>query len=230
MTTPNSGGRRCTCCKRNDAGHRHACTNCVTTMRDWLRDLEDYAAILAASAAPSPTGPRTGSIGAAFGSRPPINTDIASFLDYRSGGGAAVWRLRDPRDMDDEPIRSLPGSIHGIAAWLRDEHDQEHPARWTLISELRYLRGQIDACAVESWVDELHDDLRELHHQARQFAHDVPRALGHCLTATCEGLVFWVMRERAGQRVDEARCVGCGRTYTGLDLVRLGAAEEAAAG
>lgn len=229
MTAPDGGGRRCSCCKRTDAGHRHACTSCVTAMRDWLRDLEDYAAILAATPEPA-RQPTTGSLGAAFGSRPPIDIGIAVYLDYRSGGGAGVWRLRDPRDMDDEPIRSLPGSIHGIAAWLRDERDTRQPTTWSLVGELRYLRGQIDACAVEGWVDELYDDLRELHRLGRGFAHDVPRALSHCLTTTCEGLVFWSMRERQGVRVDEARCVACRRIYTGLDLVRLGAAEEAQAG
>lgn len=205
-------------------------------MRTWLRELEDYAAILAAVPTRS-RGPSVGSIGGSFGSRPPIDTDIATFLDYRSGAGAAVWRLRDPRDMDDEPIRSLPGSIHGIAEWLRDEHDQAQPREWTLTSELRFLRSRIDACAIESWIAEVYDDLRELHRQARSFARDVPRALGHCLTATCEGLVFWTLRGRPGEHQpdeetaseDHARCVECGRFYTGLDLVRLGAAEDAAA-
>jgi len=227
MTTPATGGLRCSCCWQHDAGHRHACTHCVTQMRQWLRDLDDYATILTATPEPAPS-PTTGSIGAAFGSRPPIDVRIATYLDPRSGAGAAVWRLRDPRDMDDEPIRSLPGSIHGIAQWLRSEHDESEPTHWTLASELGYLRSRVDGCAIQSWVNELYDDLRELHRQGRSFAHDVPRPLGHCLNATCDdGLVFWVMRERQGKPVDQARCVACGRTYTGLDLVRLGVAEAA---
>lgn len=260
--TNESGGRRCSCCGQLDAGHRHACDSCVSSMRTWLGELEDYAAILTAVPTRS-RGPGAGSVGGSFGSRLPIDADIATFLDPRSGAGAAVWRLRDPRDMDDEPVRSLPGSIHGIAAWLRDEHDQVHPRRWTLVGELRFLRGRIDACAIEPWIGEVHEDLRELHHQARAFARDVPRPLGHCLTATCEGLVFWKFTqhtsdlpaepESTGNEPDatpadadpdahpdaapgeellpreRARCVSCGRTYTGLDLVRLGAAEDAAA-
>lgn len=225
-----TGGRRCSCCHTRDAGHRIACTHCVDTMRGWLRDLEDYAVILAATPEPA-REPTTGSVGAAFGSRPPLDVRIVTFLDPRSGGGASVWRLRDPRDMDDEPIRSLPGSVHGIAAWLREERDHDQLTRWTLASEIRYLLTQVDASAVESWVDELYDDLHELHRQARSFAHDAPRPLAHCLTDGCDGLVFWVNRERDGRPVDAARCYaeGCGRLYEGLDLVRLGAAEEAQA-
>lgn len=228
MNDPGSGGRRCSCCQQHDAGHRHACAHCVTTMRGWLVDLEDYADVLAASLAPTPTGPRTGSIGSSFGSRPPINTDIATFLDYRSGAGAAVWRLRDPRDMDDQPIRSLPGTIHGIAAWLRDENDQTQPTTWDLASELRYLRGQIDACAIESWINEVYDDLRELHHQARGFAHDAPRPLGHCLTIDCDGMVYPATIKDSAGKHDGGRCSACSRSYTGPDLVRLGVSEEMA--
>lgn len=148
MNTTDTGGRRCSCCQQRDAGHRNACTHCIDAIRGWLRDLEDYAAILAATPEPA-REPTTGSPGAAFGSRPPLDIRVATFLDPRSGGGTSVWRLRDPRDMDDEPIRSLPGSVHGIAVWLREERDHDQLTRWTLASEIRYLLTQVDACAVE---------------------------------------------------------------------------------
>ena len=111
----------CLACDR-DAGHRYACHRCTDDMRRWLRELEDYAAVIMSTLAPT-ASPSVGSIGGAFGSRPPLNVEKVTFLDYRSGAGAAVWRLRDPRDMDDEPVRSLPGSIHGLAAWLREESE-----------------------------------------------------------------------------------------------------------
>ncbi len=196
-------------------------------MRRWLVELEDYVTILVATMGPL-RSMDAGSIGTAFGSRLPIRADVVTFLDYRSGGGTAVFRLRDPRDMDDEPIRSLPGGIHGIACWIREERGDSEPASWTLVSELRYLRTQIDNCAFEQWVNELHSDLKELHTQARSLAHDSPRPLAHCLSDDCEGMVFWVIKEENGTRVDEARCAACRRIYTGPDLVRLGVAEEVA--
>lgn len=217
---------QCLTCGR-DAGYRYQCHRCTDNARRWLREIEDYAAVIVSDMDPD-RGPMVGSIGAAFGSRPPLSVEKATLLDFRSGGGAAVWRLRDPRDMDDEPIRSLPGSVHGIACWIREERGEDEPREWTLVSELRYLRGQIEGCALEQWVDELHEDIGELHRQARRLAHDVPPGeLGHCLTVTCDGLVYpALVRDSQGEH-DGGRCSGCERTYTGLDLVRLGVAEEA---
>lgn len=222
-----AGGYACLCCGRSGAGHRYACHHCTQDMRRWLVELEDYVVILLATMGPL-RSMDTGGIGTAFGSRLPIRADVATLLDYRSGAGAAVFRLRDPRDMDDEPVRSLPGGIHGIACWIREERGDSEPTSWTLVSELRYLRTQIEECSFAQWVDELHSDLKELHSQARSLARDSPRPLAHCLETTCEGMVFWVIKEEGGKRVDEAKCATCQRRYSGTDLVRLGAAEEVA--
>jgi len=208
----------------HEAGHRYACHNCTEQMRRWLRELEDYAVIIAITAGPL-RDQTIGSIGAAFGTRVPARDDAMVILDYRSGAGAGVRRLRDPRDMEDEPVRSLPGSVHGIACWLREERDETEPRQWTIASELRYLRATVEWCSIHQWVTELFDDLKELHTQARTVAYDrPPRPLGHCLEVTCDGSVYWLAAKGAG-----ARCSSCGRPYDGLDLVRLGVAEEASA-
>lgn len=221
-------GAKCLCCDDRDAGHRYACDRCVNDMRRWLRELEDYAAVIMSTLAPT-ASPTVGSIGSAFGSRPPLNVEKVTFLDYRSGAGAAVWRLHDPRDMDDEPVRSLPGSIHGLAVWLREEAELAQPDTWTLVSELNYLIGQVDSCAYSQWVSELHEDIRELHVQARRLAKDAPPGpLGHCLTVTCEGVVFPATIKDSDGRHDGGRCGACSRPYTGPDLVRLGVSEEMA--
>jgi hypothetical protein len=216
----------CLCCS-SDAGHRYACNKCTNKMRQWLRDLEGYAAIIIATPAPL-RATTNGSIGGAYSSRVPARDDAAVILDYRSGAGAAVFRLRDPRDMDDDPIRSLPGSIHGIACWIREEHDESEPARWTLVSELHYLIGKIESCVHAQWINELHDDLRELHAQARAVAGDQPdKPLGTCMNIDCDGDVHRAELTRDGEKEDGARCVTCKRAYFGLDYVRLQAAQEA---
>jgi hypothetical protein len=189
-----------------------------------LGDLEDYAAILTATLNPSTTE-NLGTIGGTAHSTPPLRIDAATILDYHSGAGTSVWRLRDPRDMDDTPYRSLPGSIHGIAQWIRGEHDQTEPTHWTLVSELRYLRTQISAAAHTTWINELHTDLQELHHQARRIAHDDARPLGPC--THCHGTVYW---ETTGHATDRARCTGPDHhTYAGLDLIQLGMTQEVTA-
>lgn len=215
---------QCLCCEQRDAGYRYACDHCVNDMRRWLRELEDYAAVIASTMAPV-ASPTVGSVGSAFGSRPPLSIAKVVFLDYRSGAGAAVHRLFDPRDMDEEPVRSLPGSVHGLAVWLREEAEVEEPARWTLVSELHYLLSRLDGCAYSQWVSELFGDIRELHVQARRLAKDSPPGpLGHCLIATCAGTVFPATIKDSGGH-DGGRCDTCGDTYTGTRLLRLGAQE-----
>jgi hypothetical protein len=128
--------------------------------------------------------------------------------------------------MDDEPIRSLPGSIHGLAVWLREEAELDEPDSWTLVSELNYLIGRIQVCSFSQWVTELHEDIRELHAQARRLAKDTPPGpLGHCLTVTCEGVVFPASIKDSAGKHDGGRCNACSRTYNGPDLVRLGVSE-----
>jgi hypothetical protein len=231
----------CLCCDR-DAGHRYACHRCTNTMRRWLRDIEDYAVVLALTATPLRRGLTSGSLGASFGPRSPIREDVAVFLDVRSrtlpprdhpGMDPADLTADglDPHVDDPNPIRSLPGSVHGIAADLRDRLDHTQPATWSLVSELHYLVGAIESCVHSNWVGDLHDDLRELHATARTLAHDQPpAALGTCLVIDCGGIVYpTTIRHQDGTEEEGARCLNssCRRTYHGLDLVRLGVAQEA---
>jgi hypothetical protein len=248
----------CLCCDR-DAGHRYACTRCVTTMVRWLRDIEDYAVVLQITAGTA-RAVINGSIGTAFGPRLPIREDVAVFLDYRSrtqppdrtddrtADGEPLPYLtadgHDPYVDDPNPTRSLPGSIHGIAVDLRDRLDQSHPHTWSLVSELHYIATQVAGQVHSIAVGDLYTDLKELHGTARSLAHDSPPGkLGSCMS--CGSLVYPVLLksdEARGQRRDAdggvrefqgfeqaARCVNgdCNRLYRGLDLVRLGVAQEA---
>lgn len=253
----------CLCCD-TDAGHRYACHRCVQRMVRWLRDIEDYAVVLQITAGTARTV-TNGSIGTAFGPRLPIRENIAVFLDPRSRVLPPRHDKPDPdakvtddgldpaeltadgldRHVDDpDPVRSLPGSIHGIATDLRDRLDQSEPHRWTLVSELHYIASQVEGQAHSIAVGELHTDIKELHATARSLAHDSPPGhLGSCMS--CGALVFPVLlrtddppgqRRGPGGQVSEfqgfeeaARCSNkpCDRLYRGLDLVRLGVAQEA---
>lgn len=224
-------GAQCLACDR-DAGHRYACHPCVNRMRQHLRDIEDYVAIILSMRGAIGSKPH-GSIGVSFGSKPPVSLTALALLDPRSTTADDVERNSpefDPVGADEhDHIRSLPTSVHAMAAWVREEQEQSEPSFWTLVSELRYLATTLDWCAQQQWVDELHSDIRELHSQARSLAKDKPSGpLGHCLSLGCVGVVFpATVKDRDG-RHDGGRCDTCQRSYTGLDLVRLGVSEEAA--
>lgn len=221
----------CLVCER-DAGHRYGCHRCVNTMRQHLRDLEDYVAIILAMQGSIGSKPH-GSIGVSFGSKPPMSLTPLALLDTRSTTADHVERDSpdfDPVGADEhDHIRSLPSSVHALAVWVRDERDESEPTSWTLVGELRYLATTLDWCAQQQWVDELHADLKELHGQARSLAKDKPPGpLGHCLTVDCKGTVFPASIKDSGGRHDGGRCDECNRPYTGPDLVRLGVSEEMA--
>jgi hypothetical protein len=223
---------QCLCCDDRDAGYHYACDRCVNTMRVWLRELEDYAAIIVAMRS-TPSAHPTGSIGVAWGSKPPVSLTRLSVMDTRSKSREEVERKSpefDPTGADEHDfVRSLPNAIHGMAAWIREEYEQPEPTHWTLVSELRFLRAEISRMAIEQWVNELHEDLKELHHHARSLAKDSPPGpLGHCLTLDCKGTVYpTAIKDSAGKH-DGGRCDTCQRPYTGPDLVRLGVSEEMA--
>jgi hypothetical protein len=201
----------CLICDRA-AGHRYACHHCTDQMRRQLRELEDYAVILAATVGPLRGGPARRSPG--YGSKSPARDDVIVMLDYRSRTGG------EGDDDEESPMRSLVGGIRTLACWLREEAEQSDPRRWTLTSEIAYLLGRIESCAMEQWVDELSSDIRELHGQARALSHDQPTGpLGTCLGVGCGGQVYRLTMPGD----DGARCSVCLRLYDGLDLVRLGA-------
>jgi len=216
----------CLVCRERDAHHRYACAHCVRGLQRQLRELETYVAVLVVLSAPVRKG--MDGVAGGYGSRAPARDDVMTALDPRSGGGAAVWRLRDPRDMDDAPVRSVTGSIRGIACWIRDVQDVTSPPRWSFTSEIAYLMGQMDWAAMHSWIAELADDLTELHRQARVLARDQPPGpINGCLTVGCEGYVYpATLRESTGDTHDGARCARCRRVYSGTDLARLYASQQ----
>jgi hypothetical protein len=154
-------------------------------------------------------------------------------LDTRSTSAEHVERHSpdyDPVGAEEhDHVTSLPSAVHAIACWVREEHETDGPSSWTLVSEIRYLVSAVDRCALAQWVDDLHGEIRELHHQARLLAHDAPPGpLGTCLSVGCGGTVFPATVKDSAGRHDGGRCSACSRPYTGPDLVRLGVSEEMA--
>jgi hypothetical protein len=211
----------CLVCGQRDAGRLYACDDCIDLIRRRLRELETYALVLAVTLTPLRTGTSRRAPG--YGSRSPARDDAIVMLDLRSRSGG------EGPDDEDEPPRSILGGLAQIADWIREEQDVSRPSGPPILSrEVGYLLGQISWCAGRQWVDELADDVHQLHVQARRLAGDAPPGpLGACIAVGCGGDVYAASLRTRDGREDGARCRACGREYSGLDLVRLQVAQEA---
>src|SRR5690606_4588057 len=168
------------------------------------------------TAAPGRRGEGSGRRSPGYGSRPPARLDVIAALDPRSVGHAI-----GPADMDGA-TRSILGTVRRLWAWVHTELrrlDAAHhapPRDLTITRGTGSLRRYIDWCTTQPWVDDLADDLHELHAQVRQLAGESPKPLAPC--PGCDG-PLWPVGDTDTIAV---RCGDCGSSYDGLDLLRLG--------
>ena len=223
---------KCLVCLKVESGGFYECSACQLAMVRKLREIEGYAEMIAATLRPSVTGGGRGSPG--YRSSAPVNLDKLVALDPRSRPAHVHEELGPYMSRPDDTAtwtRSILGTLTGLVEWIREERDEPRPltAARTITSECGYLRGISGWARSQQWVDTLATDITELHQQVRALAGDRPPGpLGHCLTVTCPGTVFRIRLHGEQAREDAGRCDDCGRTYTGLDLVRLATAEEVA--
>lgn len=204
-----------------DAAHRYACDTCVSRMRQMLREIETYSVIIALSKEPGRGGDESGRRAPGFGSRSPLGwrDDLLVAEDFRSRSTG------DGPDDRDNATRSIPGGVLGINRWLREELGISEPrAAFDLGREIGWLLGRIDWAATQQWVDELADDIRELHATGRRLAGDQPpKPLGRCFRSGCDGVVFPALvldpRDPRAGRVEGGRCATCGASYDWIDLI-----------
>jgi len=193
---------------------RYACGNCVTALRHTLRGIEVYAHLLTIMTLPLQGRGERRSPG--FGSRSPARDDVIVALDYRSRAAG------DGPDDEDQPTRSILGSLHQLARWIREEQDVNAPLNITVATEIGYLIGAMDFCAHQTWIDDVAGDLRELHAQCRRLAGDQPpRPIGRCTTLIddheCGTPLYMPVRG------DTIACVGCHREWRRPEWERLAA-------
>lgn len=193
---------------------RYACSKCVTALRHTLRGIETYAHLLTVLV--TPTQGRGERRTPGFGSRPPTNLDRIVALDYRS---------RTAGDGDDDettPTRSILGTLHQLASWIRDEQDIAAPREITVTTEIGHLLGGVEYAAHQDWIDEFATDLRDLHAQCRRLAGDQPpRPIGRCTTLVGDGECGTPLY--MPQRGDTIECHGCHRTWRRPEWERLAA-------
>jgi hypothetical protein len=129
-----------------DAGYgRHACEPCVRDAQRRLREIEIYASVLPLLiTSTSAVGERRAS---GFGSRSPVREDILVALDYRSYTGG------DGPDDEEHPVRSILGTLHGLAQFVREQQELPEPRQEpTIPSAGGFLRASMEWCARADWV------------------------------------------------------------------------------
>ncbi|GAA4551876.1 hypothetical protein [Amycolatopsis samaneae] len=189
---------RCIVCDTRDAHLGYACPECVNDVARLLHEIGGYWSLLPHLV--EPLRGQTGRRNPGYGSNAPVRL-------------AALDPATLPTPEDD--VWSIPGTLGRIAEWIAEQRGG--PVHLGEIGD--HLRW----CAERPGFEVLADAVHELHRRARQLARDRPQAaLGRCLDVTCEGPVL------EGGPGKPARCKDCGRPYVGLDLIRLGAAEDAA--
>jgi len=197
-------------CTRPADFAQYCCSQCVNTMLRHLREIEDYATTLDVTPG---RGGNTGRRSPGYGSRPPARLDVIAALDPRT-----VPHAIGPDDTDGD-VRSILGTLTALAQWVAEECDDPRPlAAPTIATETRYLRNRILWATGQQWVDELAEDLRQLHRQVVTLAGDSARPLAPC--PSCAGPLW----PAGNGQVLGVRCGQCGTEFTSLDLLRIGAA------
>lgn len=219
----------CLACSE-DAGYRYACDSCVDTARRRLREIETYAAMLPFMLQPMRGDAARRAPG--FQSSPPLRLEAVVALDPRSRPLALERPDRDggefdPETDEEDPTSSVLYRLHTLARWIREEQEIPEPSKSpTITREVGYLLGAVAWCAQQQWVNELLEEIQELHAQDRRLTKDVPPGpLSECMVVTCAGTVFWSKDvpdpQDFSRTVDAAKCDTCNRVYIGVDLVRL---------
>lgn len=208
---------KCLLCPDGDAGHRYACHRCTTGLQRKLRHLETYATWYIT---PMPYRGAGGRGAPGYSSRSPARDDVIAAMDIRSDG--------DVKGPDDSPtpIVSIPGGLRHMATWVCRMDESRDTVPKTITECVAYLLGRVPHLAMDRQIEMFSFQVNVLYSQARALANDRPPGpLGQCLTVTCGGKVL-VRNDRDGLP-DGGKCEACLRVYTGLDLVRLSAAQEA---
>lgn len=162
-----------------------ACSPCLDRVQIWLREIDLYASVLTPLKGSAPAGRRA----PGFRSTSPAKDDVIVALDLRSRP------YGDGPDDGDTKLRSILGTLHGLASEIRDEFNRPTPPEPpTITSEVRFLTDWIDRRAEMDGFDEFTQDVRELRALVQGLS-DLgdpvrSRRLGACPENHCKGTVF----------------------------------------
>lgn len=191
----------------NAAVPSRGCFACVNAVLALLTEIETMAATL--DSTPHPGADTGGPRRPFYGPRVPIDLTVAATLDIRTV------------PTDDDPVRSLLGTLHGINKAIREQRGERAPAVVLLNREIAYLRSRITWCATRDDFADTAADIRDLHRHVRMVARsDRPQPVGRCpaivdRTRRCGGhLEVW-------PDDDEIRCPKCPARWHRGDYLEL---------
>lgn len=225
-----------TCDRIPDHGN-YACDECVEHLRHLLREVDMYLRIVTPMRPTLASGPSS----AGYESRSPAADHVLVLLDPRSKANGhqadnGTGRIDRPDDEPD-PLLSVPGVLGDLAYRMWDEvdHDEElWLPRWRprdVGDAITLLLAGAPWLAGTDWLGQALDEVRAVRNELRSAANDSPPDVIATCTEVEHGRVCGgPVRELPAteKRAGGARCGDCTRVYSGLDLVRLQIAQEAA--
>lgn len=198
----------------DDDGNRHPvlteppsllCRGCEDRLLGWLDTIPQHYALLPAFIEPGSVDTNPESKTTKNPNPPvPVRLEVLDLLDTRLGRRWSGTEAADDR-------RGTLGVLWGWARAVREEHPNGLAVprdACTVAGEAAFLRRHLLWCAEQPWVDELCDEIRNLHRDLADAVGDYrPRPVGYCDAPTedgeCKGPL---LPSRFGGGVHCARC------------------------
>lgn len=189
---------------------KQVCFHCSNRILRLLRELEEYLPRL--SLLKGRGGSERGRPG--FGSSSPVHDAAIHHTDWRT----------TPSALDG---MGAVATVHEWATNVREGRGIDPPASLSFWGEVEALRHNHAWIVCQDWVADYAAELREIHAAVRATAGDpIPRSVGKCIairqSGECGADVFELADASGVKCSDRA----CGRTYTGVALIRLQLSNE----
>ena len=202
------------------------CKKDAENIAKWLDDLCDLYATLDVRIEKAQEREAGGKKTKISGSPSLIRLDVMAMLDPRTRPGEGFPWLDGSREPDDG-LWNVYQTIAGWASVLADEKslDSEYS---DLTAAVKLLTAWLPTVYEQPWVDEFYTELRHVHGLlSRALGIPRPKVMGHCLSILGEGSKTHACGQTLYAPVGTSiiRCSNCGRTYNGVEIVKLRAIE-----
>ena len=215
------------------------CKKDAENLAQWLSEIELLYTSLDVRMERAPEGEGGGRRGKISGSPSPIRLDVLALIDPRTNAGPSKPSRVDGRREPDDGLINIPHALSGWAEIVAieqhlsmvevDEDGYEWVPPFHLSDGLSLLRTWLPTVVARPWIDEFYDEIRTIYGLLnRTLGIPRPRIVGHCISIIGEGEATHVCGKAlyAPEGTAVIRCSACGRTYNGLDIVRLRTIEK----